>query len=110
MVRETLNASANHVFLFNYSSANWITERTSTGSSTSYQSLGSVSLPNWIKLSRSGNVFSMYGSVDGVNWTQLGSSQTVSMAPNVYLGLAVSSRSISSLETATFDNVSVSTP
>jgi regulation of enolase protein 1 (concanavalin A-like superfamily) len=110
MVRETLNANANHVFLFNYSSANWMTERTSTGSSTSYQSFASVSLPNWIKLSRSGNAFSMYGSVDGVNWTQLGSSQTVSMAPNVYVGLAVSSRSVSSLESATFDNVSVSVP
>src|SRR5437899_2220385 len=110
MIRETLNADANHVYLFDYSSANWMTERTSTGASSSYQSLGSVTLPNWIKLARSGNVFSMYGSPDGLNWVQLGSSQTVSTAPNVYVGLAVSSRSTSSLATATFDNVSVSTP
>src|SRR3989442_1418731 len=110
MIRETLNADANHVYLFDYSSANWMTERTSTGASSSYQSLGSVTLPNWIKLARSGNVFSMYGSPDGLNWVQLGTSQTVSMVPNAYVGLAVSSRSTSSLATASFDNVSVSTP
>src|SRR5437899_718886 len=108
MIRETLNADASHVYLFNYSSANWMTERTSTGASSSYQPLGSVTLPNWIKLARSGNVFSMYGSPDGVNWVQLGTSQTVSMTPNVYVGLAVSNRTTSSLATATFDGVSIS--
>jgi len=41
---------------------------------------------------------------------QLGASQTVSMAQNVYVGLAVSSRTTSSLATATFDNVSVTAP
>src|SRR5207245_2397158 len=46
----------------------------------------------------------------GLNWVQLGTSQTVSTVPNVYVGLAVSSRSTSSLATASFDNVSVSAP
>jgi regulation of enolase protein 1 (concanavalin A-like superfamily) len=110
MIRETLDPGANHVYLFDYSSAIWMTERTSTGASSTYQSLGSATLPNWIKLARSGNVFSMYGSADGVNWAQLGSSQTVSMGQNVYIGLAASSRSTSSLVTASFDNVSVTWP
>ena len=110
MVRETLDAAANHVYLFDYSSAIWMTERTSTGASSSYQSLGSATLPYWIKLVRSGNVFTMYGSADGLNWVQLGTSQTVSMAQSVYVGLAVSSRSTSSLATAAFDNVSVTSP
>ena len=110
MVRETLDTAANHVYLFDYSSAMWMTERTSTGASSSYQSLGSATLPYWIKLVRSGNVFTMYGSADGLNWVQLGTSQTVSMAQNVYVGLAVSSRSTSSLATAAFDNVSVTSP
>jgi regulation of enolase protein 1 (concanavalin A-like superfamily) len=110
MVRETLDPGANHVYLFDYSSAIWMTERTSTGASSSYQSLGSATLPYWIKLVRSGNVFTMYGSADGLNWVQLGTSQTVSMAQSVYVGLAVSSRSTSSLATAAFDNVSVTSP
>jgi len=110
MMRETLNPGANHVFLFDYSSTIYMTERTTTGASSSYQSLGSGTLPYWIKLARSGNVFTMYSSADGVNWLQLGPSQTVSMAPNVYVGLAVSSRTTSALATATFDNVSLTSP
>src|SRR3989442_4598136 len=85
-----------------------MTERTSTGASSSYQSLGSVTLPNWIKLARSGNVFGMYDSPAGLNWAQLMTSPTVSMVPNVYVGLAVSNRTTSSLATATFDSVLVS--
>jgi regulation of enolase protein 1 (concanavalin A-like superfamily) len=110
MIRETLDPAASHVYLFDYSSAIWMTERTSTGASSSYQSLGSPSFPYWIELVRRGNVFTMNGSVDGVTWTQLGTSQTVSMAPNVYVGLAVTSRSTSSLATATFDNVTFTMP
>jgi regulation of enolase protein 1 (concanavalin A-like superfamily) len=110
MVRETLDAAASHVYLFDYSSSLLLTERTSTGASSSYQSMGSGTLPNWMKLVRSGNVFSMYGSADGVNWAALGTSQTVSMAQSVYVGLAVSNRTTASLATATFDNVSLTTP
>jgi len=110
MVRETLDAGANHVYLFDYSTSILLTERTSTGASSSYQSVRSGSPPNWMKLVRSGNVFSMYGSADGVNWVALGTSQTVSMGQNVYIGLAVSNRTTASLATATFDNVSLTTP
>src|SRR5882757_4448000 len=108
MMRETLNPGANHVYVFDYSSSIYMTERTSTGASSSYQSLGSGALPYWVKLARSGNVFTMYSSADGVNWLPLGTSQTVSMAPNVYVGLAVSSRTTSALASATFDSVSLS--
>jgi regulation of enolase protein 1 (concanavalin A-like superfamily) len=110
MIRETLNADANHVFLFNYSSSSYLTERTVTGASSTYQPLGSAALPYWIKLARSGNVFTMYGSLDGLNWTPLGTSQTVSMAQSVYVGLAVSNRTTSASATATFDSVSVTVP
>jgi hypothetical protein len=98
--------------MFDYSSTAtiYLTQRTSTGASSSYQYLGSGTLPYWIKLARSGNVFTMYESPDGLNWVQLGTSQTVSMAPSVYVGLAVSNRTTSSLATATFDHVSVISP
>jgi regulation of enolase protein 1 (concanavalin A-like superfamily) len=110
MIRETLNPGANHVYLFDYSSSLLMTERTSTGTSSTYSSVGSATLPNWLKLVRSGNVFTMFASSNGTTWTQLGTSQTVTMAQNVYVGLAVSNRNISSLATATFDNVSLTTP
>lgn len=46
----------------------------------------------------------------GANWTPLGTSQTVTMVPSVYVRLAVSNRTTSSLATSTFDNVSLASP
>jgi hypothetical protein len=60
-----------------------------------------------VKVVRAGNSFTGYRSPDGVSWTQIGSSQTITMAQNVYVGLAVNSGSTSALATATFDNVSL---
>jgi len=72
-----------------------------------------LTLPYWVKVVRSGSTFSGYNSLDGVNWTQVGTAQTINMAQNVYIGLAVSSDDWASsnpptLATATFDNVSIS--
>ena len=64
-------------------------------------------LPYWVKAVRSGSNFTAYSSPDGLNWVQTGTSQTISMAQNVYIGLVVSSGSTSTLATATFDNVAI---
>jgi len=108
MIRETLDPSATNAFTFDYSSAIWMSERTATGGSSNYQSGPSATLPYWVKLVRSGNSFSGYSSYNGLTWTQVGTSQTISMAQTVFVGLAVTSDSTSSLTTATFDNVSLS--
>ena len=68
---------------------------------------GFGALPYWVKVTRSGSAFSGYASLDGVNWVQVGNTQTITMATNVYIGLGVSSDSNTSLATATIDNVSV---
>src|SRR5207245_1203945 len=107
MNRRTQDPGAMHEYAFYYSSSRYQTYRTSTGGSSSYQGCGSVTLPYWVKLTRSGSSFTEYGSADGVNWVQV-CTQTITMATNVYIGLAVSSRSTSTLATATFDNVSIS--
>jgi len=107
MIRETLNANAMSIFVAYFSSRIYSNYRTSTGGSTSQASSGIVSLPYWVKVVRSGSTFSSYSSLDGVNWVQLGSSQTINMAQNVYIGLGVSSGSTSSLATATFDSVAI---
>jgi RHS repeat-associated protein len=109
MIRETLTNSSNNVFvaftpgspgsiLFQY--------RGSTGGSTS-QSSASGALPYWVKLVRSGNTFSGFRSPDGMNWVQIGSTQTISMATNVYVGLATDDNNNSALATSVIDNVSV---
>ena len=110
MIRETLTAGSTNAETADWaaSSAIYFDARTSTGASTTPYASVSETLPYWVKVSRSGNSFSSYTSMDGVNWTQRGTSQTINMAQNVYVGLAVNSGSASALATATFDNVSVS--
>jgi hypothetical protein len=107
MIRDTLNANAMSTFVAPYGSQIYFNYRTSTGGSTAQASSGTVSLPYWVKVTRSGSLFSSYTSSDGVNWVQFGSSQTINMGQNVYIGLGGSSGSITNLATATFDNVSV---
>ena len=56
---------------------------------------------------RNGSTFSSYIALDGVSWVQVGTSQTISMAQNVYVGLGVTNGTTTALATATFDSVSV---
>ncbi|KAL3801892.1 hypothetical protein ACHAW5_008678 [Stephanodiscus triporus] len=83
--------------------------RTSTGGSTAVNVKSGVTVPEWVKLVRSGNSFSAYHSADGVSWMQIASSQIVVMTANVILGLAVSSHQSSTLCESTLDNVIVAT-
>jgi RHS repeat-associated protein len=108
MIRETLNANAAEAFVIDQSSFNYFYDRASTGANVS-QAGGSLfhALPYWLKLVRSTNTFSAYGSPDGITWSQIGTTQTITMAQSVYVGLVVTSQSNSSLATATFDNVSL---
>ncbi len=106
MVRETLNAGSTNAYVF-YDNNILFYDRPSTGAGTSNLGTISETLPYWVKLVRSGNSFSGYTSPDGVNWTQVGSTQTVTMAQNVSIGFAVSSANNASIAAATFDSVSV---
>ena len=67
-----------------------------------------LAAPYWVRLVRTGNVFTSYVAPDGFNWTQTGAT-TVSMNANVYAGLAVCSVNNGTLCQAQFDNVSFST-
>ncbi len=61
---------------------------------------------NWVRLVRSGSLFTAYVSGNGTTWTQVGTT-TLSIAQSATVGLAVTSHNNSALSTATFDNVTV---
>src|SRR5438309_2319565 len=107
MIRDSLNPNAMSAFGAYYASNAYLNYRSTTGGNTSQSSAAAGSLPYWLKLSRSGSTVSAYTSADGVNWTPIGSSQTINMGQSVYIGLALCSNTTSTLATATFDNVSV---
>ena len=60
--------------------------------------------PVWLRLQRQGSTITGSTSLDGVNWTVVG-SQTLAIADPILIGLAVTSHNNSELNTATFNNV-----
>jgi hypothetical protein len=58
-----------------------------------------------VKLTRAGDLITVYESSDGTTWTAVGSDSFTTMPANVLVGLAVSSHVYGALATATFDNV-----
>jgi regulation of enolase protein 1 (concanavalin A-like superfamily)/uncharacterized membrane protein len=110
MVRETLTTGSTMANI-NVTPANGVTwlDRTATNGTASGSRTPGLVAPYWVRVVRNGSTFTGYFSSDGVNWTQQG-TVGISMASNVYIGLVVSSRNSSQSCTATFDNVSVTTP
>jgi glucosylceramidase len=111
MIRETTAAGSKCVAVL-VTPGNGITfqwRSTDNGSSFNASQTG-LTTPYWVKITRASNSFAAYYSSNGTNWTQLGSTQSISMATNVTIGLAVCSHNNSSLSTATMDNVSVNHP
>jgi RHS repeat-associated protein len=107
MIRETLSPGATMASTTYRLGYGYFVDRPTTGATTSSATINPVALPYWVEVVRSGNSFSGYMSLDGVNWQQVGTTETITMAQNVYVGLAVSSDSTASLATATFDSVSI---
>ena len=106
MIRESLTSGSRNAFMgiTPNGSFRW-QRRTNTGGNTFTSKSGSGTLPAvWVRVVRTGNRLSGYTSADGVNWT-LVNSATISMASNIYIGLAVASGSTSTLGTATFTNI-----
>jgi alpha-galactosidase len=77
-----------------------------TAGGTTYQTfLTGLALPEYIRLSRSGNTFAASYSSDGIGWTQLGTPQTISMGTTVLAGLCVTAHNNSLLSTGAFTGV-----
>ncbi len=70
---------------------------------------GSYSFPSWLKLSLSGSTITAYSSADGTTWTQVGTT-TISLTAPVTIGLFTCAHNAGALGTATFDNVTVTSP
>jgi hypothetical protein len=69
---------------------------------------GTTFPPRWIKLVRSGNVFTASLSADGVTWTQVHTPQTVTMTSTVRVGLlALRNGNTAPLGAARFEGVNV---
>jgi regulation of enolase protein 1 (concanavalin A-like superfamily) len=107
MIRDTLAAGSANAFmaLTPGNGANF-QRRLSAGAASVKTGPSAATAPFWVKLVRSGNLFTGYASADGVNWTLVG-SDTITMGSTVFVGLALTSHNDAALCTATFDGVAI---
>jgi hypothetical protein len=84
--------------------------RSATGGTSAASTTVGPAPAYWVRMTRVGDVFTAERSVDGVNWVQQGTPQTIAMGTTAYVGLAVSAVDVSKLNTAVFDNVALTTP
>jgi hypothetical protein len=108
MIRESLTSGSKYALmgLSPGGPMRW-QRRSNTGSGTWGSKAGGGTPPKaWVRVVRSGNTVSGYKSTDGVNWSLAGSS-SVTMAGNIYIGLAVASGSTNTLAASVLNNVTV---
>jgi endonuclease/exonuclease/phosphatase family metal-dependent hydrolase len=107
MMRETLTATSKHAFMMVTPGKGLAFQRRATAGGSSVNTGGGAGTsPYYVKLERVGSEFTASKSVDGVSWTKVG-SQSITMAPTIYVGLAVSSHVDGVLADATFSHTAV---
>lgn len=109
MFRETLDGNSKNVFAMFMPSGKLAAQvRKTTGGTTAATNVATAqTLPKYLKITRSGNTFRTYYSANGTTWTLI-KAYSVTMASNVYVGLAVTSKKPAVLNTSVFNNVIVS--
>ena len=107
MIRETLSAGSAHAMLIVSAAKGVAFQRRDATGGVSVSTAGSSSAPpRWVRLERSGDLFTASESADGTTWSVVG-TDTIAMAAAVYVGIPVTSHSTAST-TAVIDSVTVS--
>ena len=108
MVRESLNANArNAMALVSAGHGSTFQWRLDTGGLADFKSGPNRVAPTWVRLVRTGFRFEAFSSTNGTSWTSMG-VETVPMTDPVFVGLAVTSHTVSSSATAAFDHLTIS--
>jgi hypothetical protein len=108
-------AGAMNAFALAKPASNKLQTRSATNGTTTSGTTNTITLPTWVRMTRTGNNFAGYYSTDSTNgvdgtWTQLGSTTTIAMASTAKVGLAVTSHTTSATTSVSFSNVTFSQP
>ncbi len=113
MIRETLDAGSKHAMtVVTPGNGVALQHRPTTNQASLNVNQAGPTAPYWVRITRTGNTLTAERSEDGTTWTSItadaaASSVTVSMADDVYIGLALVSNNAGASPTAAeFSNVS----
>ncbi len=110
MIRETLEPGSKHAFAAATPTPSHglsFQRRPVAGQASANTDVADIEIPHWVKLTRTGNLFTMQQSEDGVTWVDVTPTDPVEiqMADNVYIGLAVCSHDGAIATAAEFSNL-----
>ena len=93
MLRDSLQTNSVNFSLFKKASKGITNQyRTSSGGDTYNQSYGTSSQPVWLKVTKTGSIFTAYYKYSAnADWSKLGDSQTINFSGTFYYGIAVCS-------------------
>jgi regulation of enolase protein 1 (concanavalin A-like superfamily) len=107
MIRQSLDAESKFAYMIvSYSSGVSFGWRQQTGGTCGSVNQAGVAAPQWVKLTRTGDVFTAQYSADGKTWTDVKNtdgtvvSTTLAMTGPVYIGLCVTSHNQAAVTTA----------
>ncbi len=118
MMRENLDADATNAYSFvtpqGRVGTQWRVDLAGATVSTRSESNGTIALPYWIRLTRTGNLLKGEQSADGVTWLPMiretapddPTEREIFMIQDVYIGLAVTSHVTGTPTVAVFSDVS----
>jgi hypothetical protein len=114
MIREMLTTDSKHAFTFmRPDNGVRFNRRVEVDDVTANSAENDLEFPHWVKLERDiSGLFTASHSADGINWVplddqNLGSSDTILMGNNVYIGLALSSNNTGAICEAVISDVQV---
>ena len=106
MIRESLAANSKHAMMIVTPDGKAsFQRRVATAGSSAHDTVYGQSTPRWVRIVRSGNNFTAFHSANGTSWSQVGSTTSISMGTQVYMGLAVTSHASGTLCEAVFCSV-----
>jgi hypothetical protein len=108
MIRQALTPTAANAFVALSTGAGALFQyRSTAGGSTTNVTTAGVTAPSWVRLVKTGSVYSAYLSADGLSWNPAGSPVDLGFGTGAtYAGLAITSHDNTALSTFTADNYS----
>jgi regulation of enolase protein 1 (concanavalin A-like superfamily) len=114
MMRETIDADSPHAMAVvtpvNRAALQYRTDK-GQGSASSHMPVNSITLPHWLKLTRTGNSFEAQHSADGKTWEPIGTASVavVPMPPDILVGFNMTANDpkLANVVTAQFSNLTI---
>ncbi len=104
---EALTGTPAYAWTARYASTGEIRAAINANNKSNLSGFDSSTPPVWVRIRRVGTSVYQAASTDGVTWSEKTPANLVTSAATLYVGLALSSGSNSTVVTADFDNVSI---